>query len=164
MRGRLIAPRVVEIAQLDSQATTEGPPGVNPIFKEPRISYDANGARTNGRKESLIRLHAQIETGTYEKQRMQTTGNAPAAQLTLVFHFEELEELGLVDQEGRATLRVNDRLVAIYDREGCKILQSFPNPPGLYITELPPAAFGFGDTRNLLVARLGDRAQAKMGG
>ncbi len=161
MRGRLIAPRVVEIAQIDTQAMVEGDPGVDPIFKEPRIAYDANGVRTTGRREKCTRLHAQVETGTFDRQRMTATGNAPAAQLTLVFLMEELEELGLVDDDGKSTLRVNDRLVAIYDRAGERALQTFPFPPGIFVTELPPAAFGFGDSVNLLVARFGDRAQGK---
>lgn len=164
MRGRLINVFTAELAQLDTSATAAGPPGYDPVFKEPKVSYDSTGRRESGRKEKLVRLPCQVETGTFETLRMTPTGNAPASQITLVFHFKDLEQCGLVDDKHRPTLRVNDRLSAILDRAGEIVQQAFPYPPGLFATEVTPSGFGFGGNVNLIVMRFGTRAQAKTEG
>lgn len=165
MRGRLLNVFLAELAQLDTAATAAGPPGYDPIFREPKVSYDDAGTRSTGRREkALVRLPCQVETGTFEALRMTPTGDAPRSQLTLVFHFRDLEQAGLVDADNRPTIRVNDRLNAIYDKAGAVVMQRFANPPGLFATEVTPSGFGFGGRVNLLVVRFGDRAQGRQEG
>ena len=57
---------------------------------------------------------------------------------------------------GDALLRVNDRLVAIYDLAG-RLVQAIRTPPGLYATEVQPQSFGLGLCRNLLLATFEER-------
>jgi hypothetical protein len=87
------------------------------------------------------------------------TGNSPRAHVVLVFHFRDLERLGLVDPTtGDATLRVGDRLVAIHDHRTGALVQAVRTPPGLYLTEAQPQSFGLGFRRNLLLATFNERA------
>lgn len=155
MRGRIICPFVAELAQLDTELTT-----TDPLFREVRSTIDLAGKRTKTRAEKPAKCRCQVETGTFELQSMTTAGNAPASALTLVFHFQDLEEAGLVDAEtNRAKIGVNDRLVKILNAEDEKVACDFARVP-VYITEATPSGFGFGGRVELLVCRMGDRPQA----
>jgi hypothetical protein len=142
-------PLTVDVARLDTESEA-----FDPIFK----------TRTPGvaRVElPPIRLHAQIEMGRWQAMNQTQAGNIPDSRLTLVFHFDELEAKGLVDPDtGNALLRVNDRLVALYDRTGAIIEQSVGlRSGGLFATEVQPAGLGLGGRRNLLVTVWDDRPQ-----
>lgn len=157
MRGRILAPFLAELAQLDTQATT-----VNAVLQEPTVTYDpVTGARSGGRAEKLVRVRCQVETGTFQAQGMTPTGDIPRSSLTLVFHFEDLEAAGLIGPENRPMINVNDRLVRLLTEDGIE-QQSFVRSP-VYVTEATPAGFGFGGFANLLVVRMGDRAQGVRG-
>jgi hypothetical protein len=81
----------------------------------------------------------------------------------LVFHFRDLERMGLVDAAtGEALLRINDRLVAIHRMDGV-LVQSVRTPPGLYATEVQPQSFGLGLSRNLLLVTFDEREIAIRG-
>jgi hypothetical protein len=157
VRGRLVFAFLAELAQLDTVAT-EGA-GYNPKLHELRVSYDPAGNRTTTRRETLRTFRAQVETQTFDALRVTQLANAPVTQLVLIAHMRDLEIAGLVDEEGRALVRVNDRVVRIRAMDGVA-QHFFPNPPGVFITEVGPAGFGYGGRRNLLVMRLADRAQA----
>lgn len=162
VRGRIIFGFIVDLAQLDTQATAAAG-AYDHVFKEPVVTRDPQGRRVSGRKESTIRLPCQVETGTFQAQQMTPTANAPASKMTLVFHFRDLERLKLIDgATGQATIRVNDRVVQILTKDG-RIEQVFPNPPGLFVIEATPSGFGFGGRKELLVVRCGDRPQAVTG-
>ena len=145
MRGRLLFPFVAEIAQLDRAASR-----FDPDFKEPL---------PDGRVEQPVTLPCQVEVAEFETLEESFSGDLPKTALTLVFHFRDLERLGLVEAEtGEPRLRVGDRLAALRDRAG-KIVQAIRMPPGLFIVELRPVTFGFGLSRNLLLAVFHDREQ-----
>lgn len=93
---------------------------------------------------------------------MTGTGNAPVSTLTLVFHYEDLEEAGLIGEDNRPIVHVNDRLVRIVNDDDGATASEFRMP--VYITEATPSGFGFGGRVNLLVCRLGDRAQGRRDG
>jgi hypothetical protein len=164
MRGRLIsaATYLVEIAQLDAQLSEQSQPGMDPVFREPFLRVNPNtNQRETGRKERTVRLHAQVEAGTYGQLVVSPTGILPKTGLTLVFHYEELEERGMVDDQRRNTpIRVTDRLVAIYNPEDECLLQSFPYPPGTFCTQARPEGYQGGRV-NLLVTEWSDRPQGK---
>lgn len=164
MRGRLIFPFIAELARLDTEATAAGSPGYDDIFREPKVSYEPGGVRVVGRKEKPLRMRCQVETGTFEALRMLPTGDSPRSQFTLVFHYADFEKAGLVDANNRTPIHVNDRLVAIYDKGGITKMSDFPNPPGVFATEVTPSGFGFGGRVNLLVVRFGDRVQGRQEG
>jgi hypothetical protein len=93
---------------------------------------------------------------------MLASGNAPKSRIDLVFHFKNLERLGLVDSAtGDSLLRPGDRLGCLRDLCG-DLVQEIRTPPGLYITESRPLGFGLNmamPRRNLLLVTFEDRMQ-----
>ena len=91
---------------------------------------------------------------------------AADSSFDLVFHFRDLEQLGLVDAaSGDALIRPSDRLGALYARDG-QLVQAVRTPPGLYVTEARPIGFGLHrrrPSRNLLLVSFQDRAAARSG-
>ncbi len=172
MRGRLINPFLAEIAQLDTVATAEDPDsagpltsGYDPDFKETVLVPDTGWRGHDARREKpLIRLPCQIEVQSFGELQELLTGNSPRSHLVLVFHFEDLERMDLVDPgSGDALLRVDDRLVSIRDYHTGELVQAVRTPPGLYITEVQPQSFGLGLKRNLLFAVFNERALGPKG-
>ncbi|MBI4508734.1 MAG: hypothetical protein HY698_03795 [Deltaproteobacteria bacterium] len=164
MRGRLINPFLAEIARLDTTATAADPDatgplvsGYDPDFKETVVLDDA-GARRDARQEMPPMLvPCQVEVGAFEALQQLATGTSPNSRVVLVFHFQDLERMGLVDAaSGDALIRVNDRLVAIHDVAG-NLVQRVRTPPGLYATEVAPQSFGLGSARNLLLVTFDER-------
>lgn len=165
MRGRLINPFLAEIARLDTVATAADPDsagplvsGYDPDFKETVIVPSGPGRGVDARKEMPpVRIPCQVEVGAFEALRQLASGNSPDSRVILVFHFRDLERMGLVDPaSGDALLRVNDRLVAMHDLAG-RIVQAVRTPPGLYATEVQPRSFGLGQCRNLLLVTFDER-------
>lgn len=165
MRGRLINPFLAELAQLDTEATAADPDaagplasGYDPDFRETVIVPAATGRGVDARKEKApLRIPCQVEVGAFEALQQLAAGNSPNSRLTLVFHFEDLERMGIVDPStGDALVRVNDRLVAIRDLAG-SLVQAVRTPPGLYATEVQPQSFGLGLSRNLLLVTFEER-------
>ncbi len=170
MRGRLIFPFLAELHRLDSQAlATTDPDGAGPLtggydadFKEPvLIDADDDGVAEPLRREHApVRVPCQVEPEAFESLRMVSSGNTPRSNIELVFHFRDLERLGLVDTTtGDALIRPSDRLGALYDVAG-HLVQAIRTPPGLYVTESRPSGFGLHrqrPQRNLLVVTFQDR-------
>lgn len=171
MRGRLINPFLVRVFLLDTTATAQDPDGVagplssgmDPILREPRKLPQSG--RTEGIsariEKPLPLLFAQVEIVSLEKRRQLVQGNAPVADLVLVFHFRELEEKQLVDTvTGEALIKVSARLDAVLDRRTQAVVRSFPNPPGAFAVRVEDEFGGLGKRRNLLKVYFADRAQA----
>ena len=173
MRGRLIFPFLAELFRLDTEMMAGpigvGPdpaaPGYDPDFKEPVVvdqDDDGIGERIRAEHEP-VRVPCQVDTKVFDELRMFASGNAPRSRIDLVFHFKDLERLGLVDAgTGDALVRPGDRLAAIYDKAG-DLVQSVRTPPGLYVTEARPSGFGLNmarPRRNLLMVTFEDRQPA----
>lgn len=170
MRGRLIFAFLAQVFRLDTRATAELDPdgpgplvrGYDPDFKEPvLVDRDDDGIGERVRREHPpVLIPCQVESKTFEELRMQGSGNSPRSRIDMVFHFKDLERLGLVDvATGDALVRVGDRLGAIYDRAGL-LVQAVRTPPGLYVTEARPIGFGLDiarPSRNLLLVTFTDR-------
>lgn len=175
MRGSLIFRFLAEVHRLDSRALAEEDPdgagpltgGYDPDFREP-VLVDANDdgiAERLRREHPPVRVPCQVEPEVFEALRMTPNGNAPRSELALVFHFRDLERLGLVDAaSGDALIRVGDRLGALYDVTG-NLVQAIRTPPGLYVVEARPIGFGLHRVkprRNLLLVTFADRPLAKV--
>lgn len=176
-RGRLIRPVIVEIAQLDTEATAQAQPdatatsgvssGFHPNFREPRLLPPADTGEAgsprgeSARRETMIRCLAQWEESNFDFQQQWASGGSPSHRIGLVFHFRDLENRGLVDDAGRAKIHVNDRIVAIYHARSGQLIQRFEQEAaghGLYITQLEPQSIGLSAARrNLLFATAEDR-------
>jgi hypothetical protein len=171
MRGRLINPFLAEIAQLDTVATSADPDGpgsglsgYDSDFKETVVLESPGGGRTDARREKPpLRVPCQVEVGVFEALQQLAAGNSPNSRIVLVFHFRDLERMGLVDGvTGEALLRLNDRLIGIYRMDGA-LVQAVRTPPGLYATEVQPQSFGLGLSRNLLLVTFDERELAARG-
>jgi hypothetical protein len=172
MRGRLIFPFLAELHRLDHEAMALGGPGVPPgyddDFKEPIfVDADDDGVAEPFRREyPPVRVPCQVEPEALEALRMATSGNTPRSSFDLVFHYKDLERLGLVDvATGDALIRPSDRLGALYALDG-RLVQAVRTPPGLYVTEARPIGFGLcrrRPSRNLLRVSFQDRAAARSG-
>lgn len=168
MRGRLIFQFLAELYRLDSFAMATEPhgphaSGYDPDFKEP-VLFDADGdgvAEPFRREHPPIRVPCQVSSKTFEEMRMTPAGNSPRSDLELVFHFRDLERLGLVDAtSGEALIRPSDRLGGLYDLDG-NLVQKIR---GLYVTEARIAGFGLSrrrPRRNLLIVSFEDRPAAR---
>ncbi len=150
------------IAQIDAQLSQLSTPGMDPIFREPRVGVDPNtNERVLGRKESTVRLPCQIQPQTYQQLAQTATGITPKTALKLLFHYEDFEERGMVDLKRRNTpIRPTDRLVEISSYETGERLLYFAYPPGVFATECLVTGFQDGYA-NLLTVTFGDRAQGK---
>lgn len=166
MRGRLIFQFLAEFHRLDSLAMASSTPsGYDPDFKEPAL-FDADGdgvAEPFRREHPPIRVPCQVAPVAFEEMRMASAGNSPRSNFELVFHFRDLERLGLVDAaSGDALIRPSDRLGALYDLDG-NLVQAIRTPPGLYVSEARIGGFGLNrrrPKRNLLIVSLQDRPTA----
>ncbi len=172
MRGRLIFPFLAELHRLDTAAMARGDassglgPGYDDDFKEPiLVDADDDGVAEPFRREhAAVRIPCQVEPEAFEALRMATSGNTPRSSMDLVFHFRDLERLGLVDTAtGDALIRPSDRLGALYAADG-QLVQAVRTPPGLYVTEARPIGFGLNrrrPSRNLLLVSFQDRPAAR---
>jgi len=161
MRGRLIHPFQIELGQLDTLATSlvvGG--GYDEDFGEPRNVPDGSTGGADTRRETSLRLQAQIEPGMFNNARAMQTGLVREARFVCVVHFMELELRDLLDPTGQPKIRVNDRLTAIYEMGGALVMQ-IPSTPGLYLRETLPIGFGLGGKRNLLQLEFRSREQAR---
>ncbi len=173
MRGRLIFAFMAELYRLDTMATAaEDPDGAGPLtrgydpdFKESvLVDADDDGIGERVRREHLpVRIPCQVEPEVLDRLQMFASGNAARSDIVLIFHFKDLERMGLVDgRTGEALVRTGDRLGAIFDKAGA-LVQQVRTPPGLYVTEARSIGFGLNrrcPSRNLLFVAFGDRQQA----
>jgi len=173
MRGRLIQRFLADLRQLDTEATAaadvdgSGPQtgGYDPDLREP-IYVDETGTGTGGvssrREKASVMVPCQLDTGGDERLRQVGGGMAPESVLSLVFHFRDLERLGLVAANGKALVDAGDRLAGIYDLSGT-LVQDVPNPPGLFVVRSKTSGWGLNmrrPQRNLLLVEFGERVQA----
>jgi hypothetical protein len=165
MRGRIIYPFILELAQLDTVSTEADPDAAGPLtsgysdlFKEPVRVPDGSQLGTDARQETTIEVVAQIEPEVMERLQMMAGGDSPDGRLFAICHFSQLELDNLVDANGLPTIRKSDRLVAIKECTPAKdLVMNITNPPGLYVSQVQSRGFGFGRKRNLLMLEFTDR-------
>lgn len=175
-RGRLIRPIMIELARLDTLATSltqpdadadsGTSPGYHSNFREVRVlppnDQTAVGAPRgdSARREKCIRCLAQWEVNNFDFTQQWASGSSPSHRIGLVFHYRDLEKRGLLDDNGRALIHVNDRVSAVFHAKSGKLIQRFDvtEGQGLFITEVEPGSMGLsGQHRNILLATAEDR-------
>jgi hypothetical protein len=170
MRGALIQVFLAEVVRLDRSAMSAprlgtGTSALDDDFREPRaIDDDDDGIGERVRIElPPVRIPCQIEPEEIDDLRSFAAGSSPRHEVRLVFHFRDLERLGLVDRAtGEALLFPGDRLGAIFDRDG-GLVEAYPMPAGMFLTERRASGFGLDlrrPRRNLLLVRFEERQQA----
>lgn len=164
MIGRLIFPFGIELCRLDTAAIADSP-GYDQTFREPKLESTSDGVGKVGRKEmDPIIIPGQFSTKSeFMKLQMTNNGNLAESMYTVLFHFRDLENAGLIEEAtGLALIRVGDRMSAVYawDNDGTAgvLIQKIPNPPGLFVTGTDPR-YGLGRSRNLLPVTFVSRDQ-----
>lgn len=157
-RGRLIFPFSCTIARLDTAATLANTGGAifdegfDHVFREPQVVPGSDNLDTSTRVEALVELvPCQIhnERGPLNQLNAMLGGNSPTSKLMLVFHYIDLETRALVDTDGSAVFKVNDRLVSLSTNMGV-LIRDFEADP-VYATHVQDRSFGLsGLQRNLL--------------
>jgi hypothetical protein len=165
MRGRLIVPFLVQLHRVDYAATAADPDGAGPLvsgfdpdFKEPIRLDTGESAR---KEHDPILVPCQPEDNVYDQLNQQAGGNDPTMRMVFTFHFEDLEEMNLVDPTtGNAMISTGDRATAIYRYEDETLIQQLGDDSvGFYCTEARPGSFGLiGGDRNLLICTFERRA------
>src|SRR6185369_14803963 len=136
-RGRLIWPFVARFARLDTAATAADPDGAgplasgyDPIFREPvQVPQSGSQDGQSARQElEDLDLTVQVEDQAWEQLREMRTGSINAIEMTLVVHFRELEDMGLIDAGTGDALapRKGDRLKSIRHRSDLSLVQEVP--------------------------------------
>lgn len=146
--SRLIFPKIVEIRRFDTAATAAAS-GFDRSLRETLVDNPNDGTpRVNQRRETPIRIRAQIETDTFQRLNMGGLGDAPTSHLVVVFLASEMKAAGFVDPtSGEPLFKVTDRLAGIYTLAGGLIL-AIEDPPGLYAVSVKPCGIGFGFGRS----------------
>lgn len=168
MRGRLINPFLLDLRQLDTDASAADPDaggpetsGYDPDFREPVV---VSGAIVRAEKASVM-IPVQVEIDSYEKLVQGAAGNDPQTALRFVMHFEDLEAAGLVNAvTGHALIRIGDRAAAIHRMDGTKIQDLGLDGRGVFCVEAQSQSFGLsGGERNLLVCAFEPRDRSSRG-
>lgn len=166
MRGRLIQQFTARVVQLD-RATMRSGDHYDDDFREPKLRTDPS--RDNVGEMDRIELApvlvpCQIDPETTaDGVRMLAGGHGPIQRIGLLFHFRDLESLGLVDVNGNAVFRQGDRLDAILSKDQSRVEYTAPTPPGLYVASVNPRGWGLfrrAPSRNLLFVEFLDRMPA----
>jgi len=154
-RGRLINKFVAVIRRLDTEETslvTGG--GYDPEFDSPIPVDDGTQLGASSRREMPeLRLNCQLDRTSWGEQNMARGGKQIVADIVLVFHWPDLENMGLIGADGEPVLKKGDRIDHIETRKG-DVEATFDNPPGMFITGFERAGHGqapFGNPRTNLL-------------
>lgn len=149
-RGRLIWPNKVAIARLDLAAMEAD---ADHRFGTPPARVEADP----------VIIDAQVETSSGladDRQRLRPSGDDPAVEVRLVLHYQDLEDLGLLDANNVAVFGPTDRLVALYNQDD-ELLTTYPpatDRKALYCVKARDQGHGLSSTsRNLLILEFGAR-------
>lgn len=165
-RGRLIFPVVCEVARIDVE-TTRTASGFDDVLGQPRRASTSGLPEKGTPRGDLatayflpVRLLGQIENGlaklTTYQQGMAQTGNQPKFKVQVVYHYDQLEQGGLVASDGHVKMRSGDRLLAAYTLAGTKICDF----EDAYATRIDDTSFGLSaQTRNLCIVTYESRVK-----
>ena len=160
--------RVNPSASKNLQPYTGQESGYDPDFKEPIVFDDVpdfgdEPKRATGLVElPPLRVPCQVEPINVDALNQTAAGDMPRSSLQLVVHRADLERLKLIEPSTReVAINVNDRVSGIEQPGRPNVYtQKFPEP-GLFVTEIAPASFGFGpEGYDLHLIQIGERVRA----
>jgi hypothetical protein len=169
MPGRLINKFVAVIYRVDTAATAAVVGGgFDPEFGEavPLVDGTLLGA-SSLREMAPLRIECQIDRKDWGGGELSRSGGDEKMDIILTLSYRDLEVAGLIDANGAPTLYPGDRIDSIERLDGT-LQEKFPNPPGMYVTDLGRAGHGLSAFRtprfNLLDLFCSRRKQASTGG
>jgi hypothetical protein len=167
MRGRLIFPYLVGLRRLSTTSTAADPDGAGELtsgydetFREShKILSDPDDQIGVSARIELAELQvlAQIEPEQYERLETMISGDSPNSRFSIVLHARELEQAGLLESSGRPKIHKGDRLAAIYNHRSGALIETIPNPPGLFVIQVQSGGWGLGPERNLFLVVFEER-------
>lgn len=175
MRGRLIFPVKLSIAQLDTVATEANDPdgagaktsGYDDDFLEPEMIAPSDGASGAPRGtftttyKTPILIPAQFEDESFEEVQEMISGSSPNYKFTAVMHFKNLEDSSLVRDDGRPVINTEDKFMGIYHYMTEELIELAPSDRDIVVTEVKPASYGLSSfKRNLLIVTFEDREKS----
>jgi len=151
----LLQKSVAVIHRLSIEATSNVDPAGEPdegydyTFNEPIVYTDpVTQERTGSRREfSPVYIPCQVEALTEERLKEFAVGDDPVSDFILVFHRQDLRNLGLLDSNQEVVIKKGDRLSRLeqYGAPRGTVTKLFADP-GLYIHQMRGASWGFGPT------------------
>ncbi len=154
-RGRLINKFVAVIKRLDTVATAAVVGGgYDPEFDAVIPVDDGTQLGATSRREMAdLRLPVQLDRTSWGENNPTRGGKQTVADVVLVFHWPDLENMGLIGADGEPVLEESDRIDRIETVKGA-VEATFKNPPGMFITGFTRAGHGlspFGTSRTNLL-------------
>lgn len=162
------------INRIDTSSTRAvDPPGAatsgyDDAFREPIVFDTQQGSsiadRTSSRVEQApIRVPCQVETTLFESLAQAYQGNLQQGEMAAIFHVKDLQLLNLIDTEtNKPNIGIGDRISTFekHNLIGVNAIQLADD--GMYVREIYPASFGFGDSYDLWVCIITSRDKANL--
>jgi len=142
-RGRLIHKFLCDLRRLDTAATaTVVGGGYDDVFNEALPIADGSQVGAPSRREhAQVLLPCQIDRIDWGDDEMLRSGHDTETKILLHLFMEDVENAGLVDDNGAPKIYAGDRVEAILDEAG-NVQEKFPDPPGMFVTGVERAGYG----------------------
>lgn len=164
--GRAIHYHFAEIFQLNTVAIAAyDPPGAattgyDPTFRTPVLVDGGDRIGTVKRLEkTAVQVKVTFTDQVFEALRMSGTGNMPDTKVQMMVMLRDAARVGLVDDDGNCTIRVNDRVGRLLDRFGRTVLTF--DRPNLFVSQVSPGIVH--STMHSVVLDLEPRDQGSLG-
>ncbi len=142
-RGRLIQSFLCDLRRLDTATTAAvigG--GYDDVFAEVLPVDDGTQVGSSSRRElAAVLLPCQVDRVDWDDDKMLRSGHDPRVQILLHLFMEDIENAGLIDANGAPAIYAGDRVAAILDNSGT-VQETFPHPPGMFVTGVERAGYG----------------------
>jgi len=118
-------------------ASIAASPGYDDIAFEPKLELSGadDRIRTIARKEIEYRIRVQVDSRSSDRLEQMRGGKQRNIIYELTAYRNNLIDAGYIDANGDPVIRTRARLEKIEDLDG-NTVQTFPNPPGLYVFEV----------------------------
>lgn len=157
MRGRLIQRFQAVLFRVDPTTTAAvSGGGYDDIWNWTKPVNDGTQLGATSRREyAAVRVPCQIDRGaTRADDQLTVGGQVMRPDYILTMHEPDLFAASLIDTDGRPAIFQGDRIAAIETMAG-QVVQTFANPPGLFVVGTERAGYGlncFGTAKvNLLL-------------
>jgi len=162
VQGRLIQAFLAEFYRLDTVTTRSSDHYDDDFGEVTRTDSDGDGIGEVQRSDhAAVKVPCQIARRTFEGLQAHDMGNVPQSDLVLWLHFNDLERLSLVADNGLPLIHTGDRLSRILEIGSEALVMTIRTPPGLYVTDATASGWGLcmaQPTRNLLRVQLSERS------
>jgi len=142
MRGRLIQKFILSVSRLDTKETSEAD-GYDDDYREVlrTPATDESIGDSKRKDHDLDKIPCQLRQRDMNGLYMVAGGDDFRDIIRITLHYRDLENQGLVADDGFPLITKGARIVALHSKDG-RLALSFPASPGLYITKVEPRGWG----------------------